>query len=153
MSNRRREFVQRRKEEMPEYSKQELEKFGEFLEGFKEEKEVTVRIPKKGIVNEMLAALAEEFSLAKKEKIHPINMQEAMVAFGAMVKRGGTYAVLVSDARPTKYELFWDKYEAWEKSRARKAFAQERELDELDAMKKEALEHARAPEPVEPVEF
>lgn len=130
---------------MPEYTARDLEEFGRWLEQFKEEKKVTVHVSTAGgLLGEPLGALRSEFKLSSQETIYPINMPEAMVAFGAMRKRERNgrvyYSVLVTATRPYPYDLFWHKYEAFEKRNARKQYAEEKELEELERTAAQVME-------------
>lgn len=112
---------------MPTYSKAELDEFGEWLNQFRVEKVVT---DKKGVT----------------KTINPIDMQEAMVAFGAMSKKTQkvqdkevtVYSVILKMQgdregrkgyeRPAMIELFEHKYDAW----AKRQYTEQKQIENYE---------------------
>lgn len=139
----------------PEYKPSELAEFERWLEGFKEEKKVAIRLPRgSGLLYELLAVLWDD--CGGTETIRPVNMQKAMVAFGALKFHKYPYpyyAVVRGRSQPWPYHLFWNKYDALLKMKGRKEYANERELEELDKMASQVADTHRAPMPPEDFEF
>jgi uncharacterized protein YktA (UPF0223 family) len=119
--------------EMPTYSKEELNDFGTFLDQFRTKKEVVDKKTK------------------EKMTIDPIDMNEAMTSFGAMKKKENhgviTYEVILQVSerdgygrikryeRPTQYELFWHKYDAW----SHRQYAVQMQNEEYEKMAGETI--------------
>ena len=119
--------------EMPTYTQEDLDDFGKFLAQFRTQKEVVDKKTK------------------QKMTINPINMNEAMVSFGAMKKRDHLgipcyeiiFKVTETDGyghikryeRPTQFELFEHKYDAW----SRRNYAVQKQEEEYEKMAGETI--------------
>lgn len=122
----------------PKYSNKELDEFEVYLDTFR--RDVEVNVP-------------------QKEIIHPIDIHKALVDFGAesvKVTNGvseysivledvvmNTYGSVESYKRPTKQELFFDKWEQLKKLRGRQ--------DYFDAKKTEAYTKMAEEMTVDPI--
>lgn len=147
----------------PTYSNKELDDFAVFLEGFKEEKEVYVykMVEEKVLdaegnqkVDAELKPMFESIRVSEKKKVQIINLDEAMVAFGAMVKEKSNgrqyYCVVVKPNKtdihnrpigyefPNKYMLFNHKRKALYDRNFKKEYAGKKQLENYqDMMDKE----------------
>ncbi len=118
--------------EMPTYTGAELDEFSKWLDQFRNAKTV---VDKKGV----------------SHNINPIDMQEAMVTFGALKKKDHlgipTYSIILKVTetdgyghvrgyeRPTMMDLFWHKYEAW----ARRNYAVRMEAEAYQKIAEESF--------------
>jgi len=114
----------------PQFTKKELDDFGEFLNGFMVERET------------------KDFKTGETIKVKMIDFDEAMVKFGAMVKkRDGErfyYAIAVpqlnladehSDVRqPNRFELFNYQLQCLRERDSKKQYAQEKQMKEYEQM-------------------
>lgn len=143
----------------PQYTAKELDEFEAFLEKFKEEKEVwTFRMIEEKVLDadgkEKLdkdgKPIMEETRVSEKKSVSIINLDDAMVEFGAMVKKFTNgipyYAVLVKVNKldihnraigyeyPNKYMLFNHKRQALFDRNFKKNYASEKQLESYQQM-------------------
>lgn len=122
--------------DFPRYTNQELETFGASLDKFREEKEIKWK--------------------GEDIKTNLINIEEAMVEFGAMKKKmhlgqayysiilkpleTDDYGNIVRYEKPTKYELFNQKYQSWVNLKGRRQFAGDKAMEDYSKMAEQLVE-------------
>lgn len=105
---------------LPILTAQAITDFGKWLEGFYVERQVTLPFP---------------------EKIRVLDIPAALFAYGATSKTGAvivnptqldSYGGMESYERPTKWDHFYHRYDAWIKTQSRTEYAEKKTLEALD---------------------
>jgi len=105
--------------ELPVLSHAEMDLFGEWIERFRETKEIY---------------------FPSKATIHPLNIRKAMDSFGAMkndkvvVEVLGVFKGKTSYKMPTLYDLFWNKFDQWNDRKSKREYAKRKDLEGLAEM-------------------
>ncbi len=133
----------------PEYTNKELDEFEQFLEKFKEPKEVKVfkkREVRTKLPNDEIKI--EWVRYNETEMIDIINLEEAMAEFGALKKTqymGKPHygviidpppvdSLLLTHITPSKFELFRHKRVALQDRNSKRQYAKKKETEEYEQM-------------------
>ena len=134
----------------PKFTPQQISEFGMFLDKFRETRLVPALEKTSYTSEELVEMLLNEIVNPGFETIRTININEAAVEFGALSKKiyngKPCYSILLAPLqtddngyikryeRPTKYDLFFHKYQLWSDAMKRKKYAEGEKMKEYARM-------------------